>query len=112
MSISPLPISSLGKEYDKQIMLEVFEEFLKDPRPFIVGKANANIATLIDKYCPNNIGDDPIYIRRHVIAFLSEFVLDPQFVNAHEGYELNFHKTDYLTWNGQQLYTKLKNNCK
>jgi hypothetical protein len=49
-----------------------------------------------------------MYIRRHVIAFLSEFVLDPQFVRTYENYELKFHKTDYLNWSGRQLYSLLK----
>jgi len=93
-------------EYNDTIMLAVFEKFLEDPESFFSGESR-DISD-IERCCPQHESHDFSLVRRHVIAFLSEFLLSPYLVGIYGKPGIIMRNTDYLNWSGQRLYEELK----
>ena len=90
-----------------EIMLAVFELFITNPHSFFETKRKRDFVSSneIEALYPVGSPYDDTLLRWHVIAFLSEFILDADYVTACGN--LSFPGTDGLNWSGKQLYEKL-----
>jgi len=104
-----------------EIMLAVFENFLKNPEPIYHGsQCGDTLDDILDEYVPYELTHfDSNLLRWHVILFASEFLLNVHIAKTRFGEytcvggsrpdKVGFKEPiDYLNWSGHQLYKRLK----
>jgi hypothetical protein len=88
-------------ERSPEIMLKIFEHFIKQPFAY---NPRATPDSEINKCCPPDLSvEDPI-VKWHITLFLQEFVL----IESLYVFPPDRTGTDFLTWGGQCLFEELK----